>query len=184
MKKDNKFETSLILPITPEFVERRIYLIRGSKVMLDSDLAGLYQIETRLLIQAVKRNESRFPSDFLFKLNQNEAISLRSQIEISKKGRGGRRYTPYVFTELGVAMLSSVLNSERAVQMNIYIMRAFVKLRQILANNADIAQKIKELERGQKKHAEHILIISSTLKKLMDEGTNQKDVIGFVIDPD
>lgn len=184
MKKENKPETSLILPITPEFVERRIYLIRGVKVLLDSDLAELYQIETRLLIQAVKRNEFRFPSDFLLKLSPSEATSLRSQFVISKKGRGGRRYTPYAFTELGVAMLSSILKSERAVQMNIYIMRAFVKLREILATNVEVANKIKELEKVQKEHTGHLIAISSTLKRLMDEGSSQKDAIGFVVNND
>jgi hypothetical protein len=114
-----------------EMIEKRIYLIRGKKVMLDSDLAGLYKVETRTLIQAVKRNINRFPSDFMFQLNYQEVASLRSQIVISKTGRGGRRYQPYVFTEQGVAMLSSVLNSERAIEVNIHIMRAFVKLREI-----------------------------------------------------
>lgn len=182
MQKDNRSETSLILPITSEFVERRIYLIRGQKVILDSDLAELYQVATMRLNEQVKRNENRFPEDFMFQLTKTEYKNLISQFAISSYG--GRRHLPYVFTELGVAMLSSILNSERAVQMNIYIMRAFVKLRQILATNVDIAQKIKELEKGQKKHTEHILIISSTLKKLMDEGANQKDAIGFVIDSD
>jgi hypothetical protein len=184
MQKDNNRETSLILPITPEFVDRRIYLIRGSKVILDSDLAELYQIPTKSLNLAVNRNMNRFPPDFMFQLTKIESESLRLQTETSKSKRGGRRYLPYAFTELGIAMLSSVLNSERAVQMNIYIMRAFVKLRQIVATNAEIAGKIKELEQGQKKNTEHIMIISSTLKRLMDEGSNQRDAIGFVVNPD
>lgn len=130
------------LPVPLEFVERRIYLIRGQKVMLDSDLAELYQVETRALIQAIKRNQDRFPDDFMFQLSKEEVASLRSQIVISNIGRGGRRYLPYAFTEHGVAMLSSVLNSKRAVQMNILIIRAFVKLRELLASHKDLADKI------------------------------------------
>src|SRR3990172_9686373 len=114
--------------VPTERIERLILLIRGHKVMLDADLAELYGVETRSLIQAVKRNLSRFPTDFMFHLSDEEAKLLRSQIVISKKQRGGRRYLPYVFTEQGVAMLSSVLNSERAVEINIEIMRAFVRL--------------------------------------------------------
>ena len=113
-----------------EIIERNIYLIRGQKVMLDSDLAKLYGVETFNLNKAVKRNISRFPQDFMFQLTKEEADSLRFQIGLSKaEGRGGRRYLPYAFTEQGVAMLSSVLRSDRAVQVNIAIMRAFVKLR-------------------------------------------------------
>ena len=110
------------LPVPVELVERRIYLIRGQRVMRDSDLAELYQVPTKVLNQAVRRNYSRFPPDFMFHLTEEEGDSLRSQFVTSNTGRGGRRYLPYVFTELGVAMLSSVLNSERAVQMNIVIM--------------------------------------------------------------
>ncbi|HEY4478487.1 MAG TPA: ORF6N domain-containing protein [Candidatus Paceibacterota bacterium] len=180
MEKENKSETSLILPITTEFVERRIYLIRGVKVLLDSDLAELYQVDTKRLNEQVKRNNDRFPVDFMFQLTKSETNNLKSQFATSSWG--GKRKPPYAFTELGVAMLSSVLNSERAVQMNIYIMRAFVKLRKILIENAEIAKKIGELEKGQKKHTEHIIAISSTLKRLMDEGVNRKDAIGFIVD--
>jgi len=180
MKREPIIETSLNMPVTPEFIERRIHLIRGQKVMLDSDLAELYQVETRALVQAVKRNHSRFPDDFLIKLSLNEAVSLRSQFVISNAGRGGRRYKTYAFTELGVAMLSSVLKSERAVQMNIFIMRAFVKLRELLATHTDLARKMEELEKEQKKQGDHLLAVSSVLKRLMDEGTRQRDAIGFV----
>src|SRR5579863_4777362 len=114
-------------------IQQRIYLIRDRKVMLDSDLATLYGVATKALNQAVKRNPSRFPLDFAFQLRLKEAELLRSQFVTSNDGRGGRRYLPYVFTEHGVAMLSSVLNSERAVQMNILIVRAFIQLRDILA---------------------------------------------------
>src|SRR5258708_4170849 len=119
------------LPVPVELIERRIYVIRGQKVMIDSDLADLYQVETRALLQAVKRNSDRFPGDFMFQVSPEEGKSLRSQIVISNVGRGGRRYLPYAFTEHGVAMLCSVLNSQRAVQMNIAIIRAFVKLREL-----------------------------------------------------
>src|SRR4030043_1709734 len=115
--------------IPAEVIERKIYLIRGHKVMLDSDLAELYGVATKVLLQAVKRNLNRFPEDFMFILKYQDVVALRSQIVTLKKGRGEhRKYLPYVFTEQGVAMLSSVLNSERAVQVNIAIMRGFVKL--------------------------------------------------------
>lgn len=132
------------LPVPIEIIERRIYLVRGQKVILDSDLADLYQVRTKRLNEAVKRNSTRFPADFMFQLTKEEndflkAANLRSQIATSNYG--GRRYRPYVFTELGVAMLSSVLNSERAVQMNIIVMRAFVKLRELMATHKDLARK-------------------------------------------
>jgi len=133
MPKKSKPSATSRLPVPVELIERRIYLIRGHKVMLDSDLADLYQVETRALLQAVRRNISRFPEDFMFQLNREEADVLTSQIVISNLGRGGRRYLPYGFTEHGVAMLSSVLRSKRAVQMNILIIRAFIRLREILA---------------------------------------------------
>lgn len=177
MKKEN--ETSLIMPVTPDFIERRIIIVRGQKVMLDSDLAELYQVETRVIIQAVKRNIERFPNDFMFKLSIDEAVRLRSQFVISKIGRGGRRYQSYVFTELGIAMLSSVLKSDRAVQMNIFIMRAFVKLREMLATHKDLALKIDELEKTQKKQGEKLIAVFSLLKRLSDEPVVKNDPIGF-----
>ena len=119
--------------IPQEVVERKVYLIRGQKVMLDSDLATLYGVPTKRLNEQVKRNRKRFPADFMFQLTAQETETLRSQFATSKDKRGGRRTRPYVFTEQGVAMLSSVLNSERAIQVNIAIMRAFVRLREILA---------------------------------------------------
>ncbi|MCI0613150.1 ORF6N domain-containing protein, partial [bacterium] len=129
-------------------IESRIYHIRGHKVMLDTDLGWLYGVETRALIQAVKRNTERFPEDFMFQLSQEEFDLLRSQSVISNpKGRGGRRYLPYAFTEQGVAMLSSVLRSRRAVMVNVEIMRAFVHLRQILSSHAELSQKLDQLEK-------------------------------------
>jgi ORF6N domain-containing protein len=127
-------------------IERRILLLRGQKVMLDRDLAELYGVPTGAINQAVKRNCSRFPEDFMFKLTLAESEALRSQTVISKRGRGGRRYRPLAFTEQGVAMLSSVLRSELAVQVNIAIMRTFVRLREFLASHADLARKLGELE--------------------------------------
>jgi hypothetical protein len=114
--------------------------------MLDSELAELYEVETRSLLQAVRRNGERFPDDFMFQLTDEEFAALRSQIVISKLGRGGRRYLPYAFTEQGVAMLSSVLHSERAIHVNIQIMRAFVQLRQMLASHKELAERLEELE--------------------------------------
>src|SRR5512137_343374 len=126
--------------VPAEVIERRILFVRNEKVMLDSDLAAPCEVETRALVQAVKRNLDRFPPDFAFQLTREEFRGLRSQTVTST--RGGRRYPPYVFTEQGVAMLSSVLRSERAVLVNVGIMRAFVRLRQMLATNAQLARKL------------------------------------------
>ena len=179
MKKEKKPETNLILPITPEFVERRIYLIRGAKVMLDANLAELYQVPTKNLNLAVRRNPDRFPQDFMFQLTKEETESLRLQIETSKASRGGRRYLPYVFTELGVGMLSSVLKGDRAVQMNVFIIRAFVKLREMLATHKDLAIKIEKLEREQKKHSKELTIVYSFIKKFMEKPIQPTKKIGF-----
>ena len=179
---EKEIETSVVLPVTPEFVERRIYMIRGKKVMLDSDLAELYQIDTKNLNLSVKRNSVRFPQDFMFQLTDKELVSLRFQFATSNIGRGGRRYQPYVFTELGVAMLSSVLRSDRAVQMNIYIMRAFVKLRELLATHKDLAEKILALEKEQKEQGKDITAISIALNKLLQEKRKLPSVIGFCAD--
>lgn len=152
------------LPLSPELIERRILLVRGYKVMLDSDLAELYEVETKVLNQAVRRNLGRFPDDFMFELTVEEAESLRSQIVTSNTGRGGRRYNPYVFTEHGVAMLSSVLRSERAVQVNIAIMRAFSRLRELLATHADLARKLEELEG---KYDRQFKVVFDAIRELM-----------------
>jgi len=162
-----------------EMIENKIYLLRGHKVMLDRDLAELYGVETRALIQAVKRNPARFPSDFMFQLTNQEVIGLRSQFVISKMARGGRRYMPYVFTEQGVAMLSSVLNSERAVQVNIAIMRVFVKLRELISTNKELAHKLGLLERKIERHDEEIKAIFSAIRQLMTPPEKPKRKIGF-----
>jgi hypothetical protein len=129
-------------------IEKMIYVIRDQKVMLDSDLADLYEVETKVLNQAVKRNIARFPQDFMFLLTSEECDSLRSQFVTSKKGKGGRRYLPYVFTENGVAMLSSVLSSEKAIQINVSIMRIFTRLRSFLLLEKDLSDRVTKLEQG------------------------------------
>lgn len=128
-------------------VAHQILLLRGQRVLLSPDLAAIYGVEHRVLIQAVKRNRERFPADFMFQLTPDEAADLKSQFVISSAGWGGRRHPPYAFTEQGVAMLSSVLRSPRAVAVNVEIMRAFVRLRQLLGSHADLARKLAELER-------------------------------------
>jgi len=131
----------------PAQIQDMIYEIRGQKVMLDSDLAALYEVELKVMNQAVKRNIGRFPLDFMFQLTNDEWDSLRSQFVTSKSNRGGRRYAPYVFTEQGVSMLSSVINSERAIEVNINIMRTFVKLRQYVLSKGDTNEQIAELRK-------------------------------------
>jgi hypothetical protein len=165
------------LPRPIQLIERRIYLVRGHKVMLDSDLAELYQVETFNLNKAVSRNPDRFPEDFMFQLSAEETDSLRFQIGISKPaGRGGRRYFPHAFTEHGVAMLSSVLKSKRAVQLNILIIRAFVKLREMLATNKDLARKIETIEGTQHLHA---LRIAGIIKSLTAVRKKRKPSFGL-----
>jgi hypothetical protein len=166
------------LPVPIQLIERRIYLINGQKVMMDSDLAELYQVPTFRLNEAVKRNRARFPRDFMFQLTRQESGSLRSQNAISK-GRGGRRTFPYAFTEQGVAMLSSILNSERAIQVNIAIMRAFVKLREILISHKEVVHKLEEIDRTQKQHGTHISAIWKAIQKLIEPPTVPKRRIGF-----
>ena len=167
--------------IAIERIEQSILFVRGQKVLLDSDLADLYGVETRSLIQAVKRNIDRFPSDFMFQLTPEEYDSLRSQIVISK-GKGGRRYLPYAFTEQGVAMLSSVLNSHRAVEVNIAIMRVFVHLRRMIVSHADLAKKFTELEAQFKDHDEKIEAIFEVIHQLIspDEKLKKKR-IGYTV---
>ena len=167
-----------LVPI--EVIERKIYLVRAQKVMLDSDLAALYEVETSNLNKAVKRNIERFPEDFMFQLTKEEADALRFQIGISKtKGRGGRRYLPYAFTEQGVAMLSSVLRSDRAVQVNIAIMRVFVRLREFLSTHKELAKKLAALERKMEKHDTEIKIIFDAIRKLMTPPDKKTKRIGF-----
>jgi hypothetical protein len=156
-----------ITSIPPERIAQRIFLIRGQKVMLSTDLAGLYGLPAKVLTQAVRRNAERFPDDFMFSLAPEEVAHLRSQIVTSKKGRGGHRYPPLAFTEQGVAMLSSVLNSPRAIRVNIEIMRAFVRLRQVLASHRELAGKLDELEQRVDGHDQQIAEIFETIRELM-----------------
>ena len=160
--------------IPQEVIEQKIFMIRGQKVMISSHLAKLYRVATKVLMQAVKRNFERFPEDFMFQLTWEEAESLRSQFvtlnhakeKYSKRGRH-IKYLPYAFTEQGVAMLSTVLNSERAVHVNIAIMRAFVKLRQILSTHKELAHKLTELERKIERHDTDIQAIFEAIRQLM-----------------
>jgi hypothetical protein len=164
-------------------ISRAIAVLRGHKVLLDEDLAALYGVETKVLVQAVKRNAARFPEDFMFQLSAPEWAALRSQIVTSKNpGRGGRRYPPYAFTEQGVAMLSSVLGSERAIAANIQIMRAFVRMRQMLASNTALARKLDELERKYQHHDEAIAAILSAIRELMNPPEPKRRPIGFTAD--
>ncbi|MEK7476355.1 MAG: ORF6N domain-containing protein [Candidatus Coatesbacteria bacterium] len=156
-------------------VENRILLIRGHKVMLSSDLAGLYEVEPKVLIQAVKRNGDRFPLDFMFQLTRAEFANLKSQFVTSSWG-GLRRATPYAFTEQGVAMLSSVLRSPRAVAVNIEIMRAFVRLRQILSTNKDLARRLDELEG---KYDSQFRAVFEAIRQLMAPPDSKRRQIGF-----
>jgi len=163
-----------------EIVKQKIFMIRGHKVMLDRDLAELYGVPTKVLNQAVKRNLSRFPQDFMFQLSTEEMKNWKSQIVTSNREKMGIRKKPYVFTEQGVAMLSSVLNSERAIQVNITIMRTFVKLRQIISANKELASKLDELEMKIEKHDEDIQAIFEAIRQLMaPPPIKPKPQIGF-----
>lgn len=161
--------------VSVERIERAILHIRGLNVMLDADLAGLYGVETRVLIQAVKRNLDRFPEDFMFQLTKEEFELLRSQ-SVTSSQWGGRRYPPYAFTEQGVAMLSSVLRSKRAILVNIEIMRTFIRLRQMLASHAELARKLQELE---KKYDAQFKVVFDAIRQLMAPPEPKRRRIGF-----
>jgi len=163
-----------LVPI--EFIAHKIYLIRAQKVMLDRDLAALYGVETKVLKQAVKRNIRRFPEDFMFVFSAHELADWRSQFVTSKNDKMGLRHAPMAFTEQGVAMLSSVLNSERVFEVNIQIMRAFVRLRQMLATNADLARKLEVLER---KYDSQFRVVFDAIRALMAEPEKPRRPIGF-----
>jgi hypothetical protein len=183
MKKPKSQSPATALAFPIEIIERRIYLIRGQKVMLDSDLAGLYQVPTKALNQAVKRNLSRFPADFMFQLTTRELENWRSQIVTTNPAaKMGLRRPPYAFTEHGVAMLSSVLNSERAVQVNIVIMRAFIKLREMLATHKDLARKLDELEKKYQAHDVQIKAVFEAIRKLIEQPAPPRRRIGFATD--
>jgi phage regulator Rha-like protein len=167
----------MALPILSEQVERSILLIRGHRVMLDADLASLYGVLPKRVNEQVRRNRKRFPSDFMFQLTLEEVERLRSQFATLKTGRGQhRKYRPYVFTEQGVAMLSSVLHSERAIQVNIAIMRAFVQLREMIGSNKGLARRLNELE---KKYDSQFRVVFEAIRDLMAEPEPKIRRIGF-----
>jgi hypothetical protein len=157
-------------------IEKTIYFIRGEKVILDRDLAALYGVETKALKQSVRRNIDRFPEDFMFVLNPTEFRAWRSQIVTSKGDRKGLRYPPMAFTEHGILMLSSVLNSKRAIRVNIEITRAFVRLRQMLASNAQLSRRLDELEN---KYDRQFKVVFDAVRGLMAPVTSKRKSIGF-----
>ena len=167
--------------VPTEVIERRIYIIRRQKVMLDRDLAELYGVTVSAFNQAVTRNVDRFPEDFMFQLTREEDANLKSHLVTSSSGHGGRRKVPRVFTEQGVAMLSSVLRNKRAIQVNIAIMRTFVTLRQMLATNKDLARKLAQLER---RYDDKFRIVFDAIRQLMAPPTEDEErrQIGFSAD--
>jgi hypothetical protein len=169
-----KPQTALAIP-----VESRILVLRNHKVILDTDLAELYGVPVKQLNQQVKRNQERFPEDFMFQLTPKEYEDLRSQSATSKTGRGGRRYAPYAFTEHGAIMAATVLNSERAVEMSVFVVRAFVRLREMLTNNHELATKIDELERRLDTHDTSIQDLIEAIKELMAPEAPTGRKIGF-----
>jgi hypothetical protein len=160
-------------------VESRILVLRKQKVILDRDLAELYGVPVRQLNQAVKRNQERFPTDFVFQLTAKEDEALRSQIVISNQGRGGSRYAPYAFTEHGAIMAATVLNSAKAVEMSVFVVRAFVRLREMLGNNRQLASKINELEQRLETHDTAIQELIEAIKELMTPPEGPRKNIGF-----
>ncbi len=180
-------KTSLELIAAPA-IEKRIFVVRERQVMLDEDLADLYGVETKRLIEQVKRNLERFPDDFMFQLRKDEAATLRSQIATSNAGRGGRRYAPYVFTEQGVAMLSSVLRSKTAIAVNIEIMRAFVELRRIAGSYAALQERLEGLEREMTarldQHDEQMEQVFKALHQLISPPEKPKRKVGFRVRED
>ncbi len=167
--------------VLTEKIEKNIFLIRGQKVILSNYLAEMYNVETRVLVQAVKRNIERFPKDFMFQLNESEMKILKSQIVISSWG-GARRARPYAFTEQGVAMLSSVLKSKKAIKVNIEIIRAFVKLRAILSTHLELAKRLKELELKYESHDQQIASIFEAINQMLQQPEPEKRKIGFTIE--
>lgn len=166
------------LTTSSDTIENKIFVVRSLRVMLDSDLAALYEVETFNLNKAVKRNMDRFPDDFMFQLSEDEYKILLFQIGISSV-HGGRRTRPYVFTEQGVAMLSSVLRGSKAVKVNIAIMRAFVKLRQLVSSNTELAAKLHELEKSVKSNSSDIKMIFATINTMLNPRAKKKPQIGF-----
>jgi hypothetical protein len=187
----NMKKKKLDITIPDDVITNKIYLIRGKKVMLDRDLADMYGVETKILNQAVKRNITRFPADFMFQMTKQELEEWRSQIVTSNSEKMGLRYPPYCFTEQGVAMLSSVLNSETAIEVNIQIIRIFSRIREVLLTHKDILLKVEQLEKKMlkqdekmKKHEDEIQIIFKALKQLLNPPQEPRKRIGFKIKED
>jgi hypothetical protein len=170
--------------LTSETIISRIFTIRNLKVMVDSDLAELYEVPTKRFNEQVKRNKSRFPADFMFQLTQEEYDSLRSQFAASKTGPGGRRYLPYVFTEHGAIMAATILNSQKAVEMSVFVIRAFIQLRDVLSSHKKLAARLDELERKLTSHDHDITMIINALRNLMATPAQKKRQIGFIVDED
>jgi hypothetical protein len=165
-------------PVPVELIQNKIYHIRGQKVMLDTDLAKLYGIPTFRFNEAVKRNRKRFPEDFMFQVTAAEHAALTSQIAMSKTGRGGRRTLPYVFTEHGAVMAANILNSDRAVQMSVFVVRAFVRLRQMLLGNKELRQELEEMKR---QTTERFQIVFETLDHLLAVEERPKRKVEFTV---
>lgn len=181
-----KKEKPVLAPV--ERIAQSIFILRGHKVLLDSDLAALYGVATKRFNEAVKRNLVRFPQDFMFQVTADELSALRSQIATSKPSRGGRRYAPYAFTEHGAIMAAMILNSPRAVEMSVYVVRAFVQLREVLASNKELAKRLDQLEaRIQKKPTSHddaIAAMLSAIRELMQPTVTKSRPIGFTANLD
>lgn len=173
----NKMNSELIIP--DEIVMNKIYLIRGQKVMLDRDLAELYQVETKGLKQAVKRNINRFPMDFMFEMNKTELENWRSQNVTSNSDKMGLRYSPFCFTEHGVLMLSSVLKSKRAIEVNIKIMRIFVRFRKMLTENTDLRLAIEQLEKKTENNTKNIEVVFRYMDELIEKKKTPRKLIGY-----
>ena len=178
----NKATSSPVSELSPQVLAGRILVIRRQRVVLDSDLAQLYEVETKVFNQAVKRNLTRFPDDFMFQLTEVEHESLRSQFVTSNRGRGGRRYLPLVFTEHGAIMAASMLNSERAVQMSVYVVRAFVQLRELMVDHKVLAEKLDALERRVSHHDNSLGALIDAIRALTEEPKPVKRPIGFTAD--
>jgi hypothetical protein len=169
-----------VIPVAE--IAQRILTVRGQRVMLDSDLAELYGVTTKRLNEQVRRNRGRFPDDFMFQLTGEEATNLRSQFATSKIGRGGRRYAPHVFTEHGAMMLASVLNTTRAVDVSVYVVRAFVRLREMMVANTEVAAKLGELDRKVAGHDDAIRSLVQAIRELMATPQPRRRAIGFRVE--
>jgi len=175
-----KKQTNLAVHISEKMISEKIYHIRGQRILLDFDLAFLYDVETRVLKQQVKRNLNRFPADFMFVLNKKEVDWMVSHFVIPSRSYLGGAH-PMAFTEQGIAMLSSVLNSERAIDVNIRIMREFVKMRLLISSDKELFRKLQDMEKSIKDHDEQIILISQTIKELLEPTIRRRKPIGFRI---